>query len=244
MCTVTFVPVPSGFILTSSRDESTTRPTLPPAKKLHFNQYLYYPLDSKAGGSWFAVNETGRTGCILNGAFEPHHRKEYYRRSRGLILMDSFSFGTAAEFWDKIDLTDVEPFTMISHDSKDSVALYEFKWDGSDKFAAQPKADVPGIWSSVTLYDEPARNKRQKWFNDWLVKNREYDDWNILKFHSTKHGIDDSNDVVMQRGEVLKTLSITQYMNNKNAKLLRYYDLMQHQHSEHQLKSSSEAYNG
>jgi hypothetical protein len=132
---------------------------------------------------------------------------------------------------------------MISYDSKDSVALYEFKWDGADKFAAQPKADMPGIWSSVTLYDESARNKRQEWFNNWLVKNRDYDDWNILKFHSSKHGNDESNDVIMQRGEVLKTLSITQYTNDKNANVLRYYDLVNQNYTEHQLKISSEAQN-
>ena len=91
MCTVTFYPNNNEYILTSSRDEVKYRPTLPPKRYNINNQEITFPKDEVAGGTWIATNNNTKTVCLLNGAFERHQRKESYSRSRGLILLESFS---------------------------------------------------------------------------------------------------------------------------------------------------------
>ena len=69
MCTVSYVPDHSGgFVLISSRDEKPGRKTMRPEN----DHGMLYPKDAVAGGTWISVDESGRVGCLLNGAFEKH----------------------------------------------------------------------------------------------------------------------------------------------------------------------------
>ncbi|MBK6665833.1 MAG: NRDE family protein [Saprospiraceae bacterium] len=70
MCTVSYMPTKSGFILTSSRDESKVRKALPPATYHLHGQDLVFPKDILAGGTWIAASERGQVACLLNGAFD------------------------------------------------------------------------------------------------------------------------------------------------------------------------------
>ena len=52
MCTVTYLPQENdGFILTSNRDESPMRKTIPPKKYVENGVELIYPKDQLAGGT-------------------------------------------------------------------------------------------------------------------------------------------------------------------------------------------------
>ena len=100
MCTVTFIPVTgSEYILTSSRDEQTTRPsaTNPQILKSGSNT-LMYPKDPKGGGTWIACDSAGKTACLFNGAFKAHLPQYPYRYSRGLIVLDFFRFPDIQSF--------------------------------------------------------------------------------------------------------------------------------------------------
>lgn len=50
---------------------------------------------------------------LLNGAKEKHLVKPFYRKSRGLIVLEIASENDSLECWKKIDLTEIEPFTMV-----------------------------------------------------------------------------------------------------------------------------------
>lgn len=88
MCTVTYLPVSTGFVLTQNRDEAPTRSPQIISKEKRFGTELLFPKDTKAGGTWIATARDGRTACLLNGAFEKHKHEPPYRLSRGLVLLD------------------------------------------------------------------------------------------------------------------------------------------------------------
>ena len=57
MCSVSFVPLEDGFLLTSNRDEKRFRPTIEPKIYLENKVKLLYPKDEKAGGTWIVSKE-------------------------------------------------------------------------------------------------------------------------------------------------------------------------------------------
>jgi len=74
MCTVTYLPLKKGFILTSNRDERLLRkPSTVPQIQLINKVAVLFPRDMEANGTWMATAQNGRSVCLLNGAFEPHH---------------------------------------------------------------------------------------------------------------------------------------------------------------------------
>ena len=75
MCTVTYLPLENeGFILTSNRDESHIRKTIPPKKYVENGVELAYPKEQLAGGTWIGASTKNRLVCLLNGAFKKHVR--------------------------------------------------------------------------------------------------------------------------------------------------------------------------
>ncbi len=228
MCTVTYIPYVGGCFLTSSRDEQASRPTLPPRKYVAAKTNITYPKDEAAGGTWIASAESGRTVCLLNGAFTRHVRAEPYDRSRGKVLLESFEYDTAADFCKKVNLENVEPFTLLLLDSVDGLVsgFYEFRWDGSKKYFKELSTNEMQIWSSATLYDESVRRARARLFEDWVRENKEYNDRRIFDFHNTRHGLSTENDIVMHGAGDLMTLSISQIHATKEQTTFHYSDLV------------------
>ncbi|OYU83816.1 MAG: hypothetical protein CFE24_09645 [Flavobacterium sp. BFFFF2] len=207
MCTLTYLPKPDGFILTSSRDEFHLRNALPPKAYRHANGILYYPRDPEAGGTWFGWQPNGTALVLLNGAFEKHIRLIPYRRSRGLILLDLLNESDILAAWSCIDLDAVEPFTLIACFDNE---MWQMVWDGAHKYTQSVPANEPHIWSSATLYDLAARAQRTSWFQQFMEKNSAPNPADLMDFHQTPHGDDPSIDLLMTRNKELKTLSITQ----------------------------------
>ncbi|MFM8371345.1 MAG: NRDE family protein, partial [Bacteroidota bacterium] len=100
MCTVTYIPNRSGFTLTHNRDEAPSRSSVSISQNDEGpDGQIVYPRDSKAGGTWFAVSESGKTVCLLNGAFVRHHHNPPYKRSRGLMVLDFFNYDDPDRFF-------------------------------------------------------------------------------------------------------------------------------------------------
>ena len=96
MCTVSYVPAKAGFILTSNRDEHISRGIARYHDLYQMDDtILAYPVDAKAGGTWFICNGQGDTGVLLNGAFEKHLPDPPYRKSRGAVLIHRWGGGVA-----------------------------------------------------------------------------------------------------------------------------------------------------
>lgn len=228
MCTVTFVPSKKGFYLTSSRDEKSSRSTISPMKYHTKGLDLFYPKDELAGGTWIASDKNGRTACLLNGAFENHEKLSSYRKSRGTILLESFQFNDSIDFQNSIDLENIEPFTLLllEYQSGFLDSFYELRWDGKEKYFRELSKDKFQIWSSATLYNSETRLNRESLYNNWLQKNEMFDDKLIVNFHNRKHGLKESEDILMKGSGNLRTLSISQIHLSDDNVVFNYHDII------------------
>ncbi|HJW27694.1 MAG TPA: NRDE family protein, partial [Saprospiraceae bacterium] len=206
MCTVTFIPFGQTIFITSNRDESPSRHArglmsrhegdLPP---------IHFPLDEESQGSWIALADTGRSVCLLNGGFVPFIPDPPYRMSRGRVVMDAAGTTDLDVFLEQYNLEGIAPFTLLIYEDD---RFMELVWDGFHRHIKSLSTEVPQLWSSVTLYPPEIREWRQAVFQEWLQERKAFDRESIMAFHNLKKG-DATNDFIMNRGEIVKTLSIT-----------------------------------
>lgn len=202
MCTVSYIVTENGYTLTSNRDESPERETLPPelwnpSKDVVFEA----PRDKEKNGTWIAVDREGRSACVLNGAFEKHTRKPPYRISRGALIPMAFKADSFFDFWRTADFNGMEPFTLILIDD----LLQVVKWDGDSASLQFLSKSRPQLWSSATLYSSEEHRQKEIQFFDYLKEEQSRDPENILDLH----GATEVNDFILDRPEV-RTVSITQ----------------------------------
>jgi uncharacterized protein with NRDE domain len=221
MCTVTFLPLKNNnFILTSNRDETPLRETNPPQKYMEDNIEMLFPKDKKAGGTWIGTSSKNRLVCVLNGAFKKHIRKEHYSKSRGVIAKEILKSLNFENYVNNIDLTNIEPFTMVIVDwNNDQLNLYELIWDEEKKHFFKLE-NTPKIWSSSTLYKDDIKEVRKIWFKNWVSKN-DFKTSTILDFHHSEIG-DKEQAVLMKRPKV-ETVSIT-LVKKDNSKIEMLYE--------------------
>lgn len=223
MCTVTYLPLNNGFLLTSNRDERLSRPlAVPPAKYVIEGMDLVYPKDTLANGTWIASSGKQRTVCLLNGGVEPHMPNPPYRMSRGLIVLDFFKSNSVEEFYNSYYLKGLEPFTLVVPEFG---SLYELRWTGTEKLFKKLDELVPHIWSSVTLYTPQTIALRQKWFKDFLNNHPYYTQEDILEFHLFAGEGDSTTDIRMSRLGLVKTVSVTSILFQKGVHNMQYFDL-------------------
>ena len=225
MCTVTYLPLgKNNFMLTSNRDETPLRKTLPPNNYMEEGVKLTYPKDKLAGGTWIGVSEKKRLVCLLNGGFRIHKRKGNYRMSRGIIVKNILSTKNAVAFINNFNFDDIEPFTLILVDCHKDLETYELVWDGEKKhFKKLPQE--PKIWSSSTLYTEEMKRLRKDWFADWLSKNKDYTQETILEFHENEKLGDKTTSPKMKR-EFVETVSVTSVEKIQSGIEIKYLDFL------------------
>lgn len=224
MCTVSFIGKGNTYIITSNRDEHAERPTPYEPKAQEVNgRTLLFPKDPKAGGTWFAINDSNEIGVVLNGAFVCHQRKESYRRSRGLILLDIMSSKCPMAAVEQIDLSDIEQFTLVLFAAN---KLIELRWDGEKKHILPLNIDKGHIWSSTTLYEPEAIAERDKLFSEFMDLPGEKGRKEILDFH-TNNGEDYENGFIIDRQDTQKkTFSVTQTIVQNGTCTLEHIDLL------------------
>ena len=224
MCTVSFVCSNDKIIITSNRDEKIIRPSAIPPKNYRLNgKNIIYPKDSKAGGTWFVVDENGTVLVLLNGADEKHQVQLPYRKSRGQIVLEMISSTSPKEFWNEIDLENIEPFTLVLFQHKQ---LFQLRWNGTEKSALDLEINKNYVWSSSTLYCKEIREQRASWFYTFLDLNPEITEEKMLHFHRYTEADNNEHGLVINRNNELKTLSITQSVIEKNKVTMNYLDLI------------------
>ncbi len=224
MCTVSFVASNGKIIITSNRDEKIIRPgAIEPKNYFINNKNIIFPKDPKAGGTWFAVDESGTILVLLNGANEKHKVELPYRKSRGLIVLEIISSVSPKDFWQEINLDKIEPFTLVLFQNG---VLFQLCWDGNHKEATALDITKNHIWSSVTLYPKEIRENRANWFHAFLDSNPTVSEKEMLDFHRYTEAENQENGLVINRKEELKTLSITQSVIEKNKVSILHYDLI------------------
>lgn len=216
MCTVTFIPIKNGVVLTSNRDEHINRGiAIYPEVYLLNGKKLAFPKDRKAGGTWFITNEHGDTGILLNGAFEKHISTPPYRKSRGHILPDIFHSDSPFKALNHYNPEGIENFTIILWEEE---KLREIKWDGKKIHAKLHDPTKAHIWSSVTLYSHEMIAERHGWFNQWLCSRAVVTKQDILHFHSSTHAHNKEYGLLISRNNKISTTSTTSLsLENKKA---------------------------
>lgn len=208
MCTVTYIPINGGAILTSNRDERKDRPlaSFPTIEKLD-DQKLFYPKDGLAGGTWMIVSNKGKVGVLLNGARTPHPPKPSYKHSRGLILPQLFRSNNPLTALKDYSFLGIEPFTMILwQDDK----LYQIFWDGEISLDIEEmNPNIPHIWSSCTLYTQAMHQEKRSWFAEFWQTIEPSTLDQVLDFHLFHHQKNSDYSIVLNRPDGMLTVSVT-----------------------------------
>lgn len=223
MCTVTYLPLgKNSFILTSNRDETPLRKTIPPKTYLENGVAITYPKDELAGGTWIGTSQKKRLVCLLNGGYKNHKRKLPYKMSRGIIVKTILSVADAVAYIRSFSFNNIEPFTLILVDWNSDLATYELVWDGVEKhFKKLPQE--PKIWSSSTLYTDQIKQEREGWFADWLAQNKLFSQKSILHFHNNSTLGNSETSIKMKR-EFVETVSITSILKKDDDVTFNYFD--------------------
>lgn len=221
MCLVSFIPLPDGYILSSNRDELTSRAAVMLANESAGENSITFPADIK-GGSWIIMSNLKRVICILNGAFKNHKRHLPYRLSRGIMMKQFFEYSAAVDFFEQFNFDGIEPFTMVIIEETN---LYEFRWDANSKYIKTLEPKNIHVWSSCTLYDEEEQQKR----SDMLLQQLEKIDLNnhiqLKQIHILKDGPNDG--LFIQRTDGVETVSHTQVIKSAESIQMNHYDLLQ-----------------
>lgn len=145
MCTLSWLPQPSGYFLCFNRDERRTRaPGAPPS--LHRADGLRFaaPIDGDFGGTWIGVNEAGLSVSLLNRYEDSPVDPAGGTVSRGLLvkaLLTSSSLDELARRVAGDDLGRYQPFTLCAAAPGLPLAIYD--WTGERLLAAAHEA--PGM---------------------------------------------------------------------------------------------------
>ena len=238
MCTVTYIPQgPDAFTLSSNRDENAARSPRSLTHQREGTHSLLFPRDTAAGGTWIAARNDQRIACLLNGAFEKHHHRPPYKRSRGLMVLDLFAHSSAKDFIREYDFEGIEPFTLILIEKGQ---LFELRWDERESHLNVLDPNTFHIWSSATLYPLPVREKRENWFRNWLRDRSDFSLEAIHRLHRTGGEGDPWNDYVMNRNGLVQTVSITHVVKSPDTLDFIYHDLLREAtHAESVLLQSS-----
>lgn len=229
MCTVTYIPTTSGAIITHNRDEKLTRlPSELPKEHLIEGKRLYFPKDKNKNGTWFCTDDSGRTACILNGAFEKHVSQPPYKKSRGIVVLDAFQSTNFKNWIKEYDFENIEPFTLILIESNKE--LLQFKWDGSNRHVLELDPNANHIWSSATLYSKEAVLKRENWLYNWL-SNEPKTAKSLFSFHNYGGDGNESTNLKMEIRGSHQTVSITQLAKENDQRIMHHSNFSTHKES-------------
>lgn len=223
MCTLSFIPLKNGVVITANRDES-------PKRNAHNLSGYLSALDERyliaqeplRGGTNIAIGQKSRTAVLLNGAFERHDMNKTYGLSRGIVVLKSLDQKDLFSFADIFDFETIQPFTLLHFGN----TIQEIRWDGIKIYKAEFGLDQAKIWSSPQLYLPEVRNQRDELFKDFL-KNETLSPESIAHFHFTGSVGDKANDLVMSRYGLVETVSITQVANIDLEKKITHWDLVE-----------------
>lgn len=224
MCTLSYIPTDQGYIFTHNRDERTDRLSSDNiVRKELQNRRVFFPQDLEANGTWMAYSPEFRAACILNGGEKEYTRKSAYRKSRGIMVLESFEASSIQEFYEGYNFKDIEPFTLILKGKGEFCSIIH------DEDTTQIKHFDPSkkhIWSSTKLYSKEVRRKREIWFENWIQTKPKFNSQNVFDFHRSAGEGNQENDLVMSRWGILKTVSITQIVALSTFEKINYWDFV------------------
>ena len=223
MCTLTYVPKPSGPIITANRDESPLRnaSTLSEYTAKTGETFLIAKEPIHGGTNFAGSTNAEKVAVLLNGAFRRHEMGGKYRLSRGLVVLESLEWNDLFEFSRHFDFEGVEPFTLFHFDA----GPREIRWNGRDLFRREYPVGSPMIVASAQLYLPLDQVKRQKWFGE-VLNTPEIGPAGLFDFHLNGGDGNLETDMVMNRKNKVCTVSISQISTAQNKRFIRHFDLV------------------
>jgi len=112
-----------ALLVAANRDEFFERPAEGPALRSIPTGQVVAPIDGRAGGTWFGINETGVFSAVTNVSCT---QPDPARRSRGLLVMDALaapSAKQAAEMLHALPMRAYNPFNFFVADARDAYAF-------------------------------------------------------------------------------------------------------------------------
>lgn len=223
MCTLSYFAGKGKVIITSNRDEHITRlDAIPP--KLYYANGLqcYYPVDPQSMGTWFGVRKDGLILILLNGGETSHQPNPPYRLSRGLIHLELMGAKNPELYWNDIDLSNIEPFTLVLYRRNQ---LIQHQWNGDQKSQIQLDYRLPRIWCSSTLYNKQQCDRRSKSYENLLsIKGDGISGNDILKLH-LEPDYETNGGYLLNRNGIMITKNIVQCVIENNRFTFYYSNL-------------------
>jgi hypothetical protein len=131
MCTVSFLPRRSGFMLAMNRDEQTSRArAVGPRRQWTGSRNALYPSEP-GGGTWIGINDAGLTLALINWYAKPQ-RDRALCVSRGIViphLLAADDFAGVGVLLSDLPMALINPFRLIAVSLADR-AVREWRWDG------------------------------------------------------------------------------------------------------------------
>jgi uncharacterized protein CbrC (UPF0167 family) len=90
----------------------------------------------------------------------------------------------------------------------------------------------------VTLYSNEVIRERQRWFEEWQQEHPLFEGEDVLDFHSFGGKGDVENDLIINRNNELRTVSITQIQKTTEQFLINYWDRLNDQHYRYRIFDS------
>lgn len=221
MCTLTILPRTDDGLLFSAimnRDELRSRKkATPPA----WQNGIFAPRDTDAGGAWTAINRAGLIGFVLNRTEKDNHYNDgsISRGSLLPILLRASSVNSAVNAFGYIHLEKMRPFYCLLRDTAGQIL---FTYNGRSLSRTAVPLDQPFLLATSGLGDGLVRPYREARFLEMLAngRNREAQ----KRFHNTFDPEYPVQSVLMQRDEA-RTVSITSYAVEENAAVIEYRDI-------------------
>lgn len=157
MCTVSVIPLGSGYRLIHSRDEQRSRAPGEPPQAIWSGSYA--PADPAGGGTWITTREDGLTVAVMNRNPEPPPPAPHNPATRGVLPYRATQFaGPTGEGIETIlsvvPRSIFRPFTLLAVGRKDDSWAYRvWAWDGEQLTGGDLKPAEPRCWVSSGLGD-------------------------------------------------------------------------------------------
>lgn len=224
MCTLSYVPLSYQTIITVNRDESPGRAASEPEIREEFGRRFWLAPEPVSGGSNLVLDIiNNRLMVLLNGAFEAHESRPPYRMSRGVVIFEAFRFDSLNDMKNEFDLTNIEPFTLLSFQNG---KWEELRWDGEKAYFSKPASSVFQLWSSAKLYAPKDIREREEAFSHFVERSRAIYPQHLFDIHQRDRHDPRGLGFRMNYEDIVKTVSITQLVFENGRVMLRYMDLM------------------
>ncbi|MCC6142890.1 MAG: NRDE family protein [Candidatus Hydrogenedentes bacterium] len=173
MCTVSIHRGHDSYRVTMNRDESKSRAAEWPPRVFEGAGHRWIcPGDGERGGTWFAVNECGVTGCITNGPMPLDRLPEFMGAdvpSRGSILPALMPLGSLEamelRLRTRFSVEELPPFCLVLTDQQRSLVA---SWTIEGAWAVEETRQEWFMISSSLWHTREVDIFRHRVFAEWI----------------------------------------------------------------------------